>query len=150
MAGTGPRLPSPEDWANKAVERGQAAGQAWVDGSLSPKRDPAQAALAKNELRIAHLQQSITDKTWEASMARVDPAARDETIRAVGAQGYASGIRNRAPKIKASIQRLHPILTAHVARIDALPAKTDADMEARIVQNWRGMKQVGKDYKKAR
>jgi hypothetical protein len=147
---TGARVPSADAWASKALERGQAAGQAWVDGSLAPKRDPVAAALAKNDLRVARIQQSITDKTWESSMQRVDAAARDQTIAAVGAQGYAAGLRNREQKIRNSIAKLQPLVASHVAKIDGLPAKTDADMENRMLANLRGMKALGKAYKQAR
>jgi hypothetical protein len=131
-------------------DRAAAAGNDWVAGSLAPKRDPVQAAIAANDLRVARLQQSIADKTWEASMARVDSNARDATIQAVGAQGYANGIRNRSGKIDTAIAKLQPLVAAHVAKIDSLPRKTDADMEARMVQNLRGMKGVGKQYKQSR
>lgn len=151
MAGsTGPRVPSAADWSAKMQTRAAAAGDAWVKGALNPRRDPVAAALAANDRRIARIQASITNKTWEGAMAKVDPAQTAATISAVGAQGYANGIRNRAAKIDASIAKLQPLVAAHAATIDNMPAKTDADMEARMLANLRGMKVIGVKYKTTR
>ncbi len=144
---TGSRIPSADAWSKKQIERAAAAGNDWLDGTLNPRRDPVAAALAANDRRVARIQQSIADKTWEGAMKRVDAAATEATIRAVGAQGYANGVRARTDKIQSAVARLQPLVAAHVATIDALPAKSDADMEARMVANLRGMRAIGKKYK---
>lgn len=151
MAGaTGPRVPSAADWSAKMQSRAAAAGDAWVKGALNPRRDPVQAALAANDRRVARLQASIAAKTWEGAMQKVDPAQTAATITAVGAQGYANGIRNRGAKIDAAIAKLQPLVAANAAAIDAMPAKTDADMEARMLANLRGMKALGVKFKTTR
>jgi len=146
----GARIPPADAWARKQIERAAAAGNDWLEGTLNPRRDPVQAALAANDRRIARIQQSIADKTWEGAMARVDPAATEATIKAVGSQGYANGVRARTDKIQAAVARLQPLVAAHVAKLDQLPAKSDADMEARMVANLRGMRGIGKQYKTGR
>jgi hypothetical protein len=147
MAGTGPRVPDAQAWTNKMVTRASNAGQDWVSGSLAPRKDPIQAALDANQKRIARFNQSVTDKTWEGAMARVDPAQTAATIQAVGAQGYAQGIQARKGKIGASIARLQPLVVAHVAKMDAIKVTSDADAENKMIQNVRGMRALGKQYK---
>jgi hypothetical protein len=147
MAGTGPRVPDAATWANKMVTRASNAGQDWVNGALNPRKDPVQAALDANDKRIANFQKSVAAKTYEGSLRRVDPAQTAATITAVGAQGYAQGIQARKGKITASIQRLQPLVAAHVAKMDQIKVTSDADAENKMIQNVRGMRQVGIAYK---
>jgi hypothetical protein len=147
---TGPRVPSAQDWADKMVARAANAGSDWVKGSLAPRKDPVQAALAANAKRIARFQQSVTDKTWEGAMARVDQTQTAATITAVGAQGYANGVQARKGKIAASITRLQPLVAAHVEAMDKMPVATDADAENKMLANVRGMRKIGVAYKTGR
>jgi hypothetical protein len=147
---TGPRVPSASDWTDKMVSRAANAGSDWVKGSLAPRKDPTAAALAANQKRIARFQQSVTDKTWEGAMARVDPAQTAATITAVGAQGYANGVQARKGKIGAAIARLQPLVADHVAKMDAMPVATDADAKAKMLANYDGMKKLGVAYKTGR
>lgn len=144
---TGPRVPSAQDWADKMVSRAANAGPDWVKGALAPRKDPVAAALAANQKRVNNFNKSVTDKTWEGALQKVDPAQTAATITAVGAQGYANGIQARKGKISASIARLQPLIAAHVAKMDALPMNTDADAKAKMSANFDGMKAVGRQYK---
>lgn len=147
---TGPRVPSASDWTDKMVTRAQNAGQDWVKGALAPRKDPIAAALAANQKRITRFNQSVTAKTWEGALAKVDPAQTAATIAAVGAQGYAQGVAARKGKIGAAIARLQPLVADHVAKMDAMPVNTDADAEAKMIANVRGMKALGVAYKTGR
>lgn len=146
----GPRVLPPDEWASKQLARAAVAGEDWLKRSLSPRKVPSQAALAKNDLRIAHLQDSIAKKTWEGAMNAVDEDERLRTIQAVGSSGYARGVQAREGKIRAKVARLQPLVAAHVQAIDGLPAKSDSDMETRVIANLRGMKAIGARLKGGR
>lgn len=146
----GPRVLPPNEWASKQLSRAAAAGDAWLTRSLSPRKVPSQAALQANDLRIARVQESISKKTWEGAMNKVDEDERLETIRAVGSSGYARGVSAREGKIRKKVAQLQPLVAAHVQAIDGLPAKSDADMENRMVANLRGMRAIGARLKGSR
>jgi hypothetical protein len=147
---TGPRVPSAQAWADKTVSRASNAGQDWVTGTLAPRKDPIAAALAANQKRIANFNASVTNKTWEGALAKVDPAQTAATVQAVGANGYVNGIQARKGKIAASIARLQPLVADHVSRMDAMPMNNDADAQAKMIANYKGMKAIGVAFKTGR
>jgi hypothetical protein len=129
------------------ISRASNAGQDWVTGTQNPRKDPVAAAIAANQKRIANFNKSVTAKTWEGAIQRVDPAQTAATVAAVGAQGYAQGIQARKGKITAAIGRLQPLVAAHVAKMDQIQVNSDADAENKMIQNVRGMKAIGVQYK---
>lgn len=147
---TGSRVPSASDWSDKMIARATAAGNEWVKGTLSPRRDPTQAAIAANQKRIANFNKSVADKTYEGALLKVDPSVTAATIQAIGAGGYANGINARKEKIARSISRLQPLVAAHVDRMDKLPMNNDADAKAKMSANFDGMKAIGVAYKTGR
>ena len=140
----GELVPNAATWANKQIKRATDAGADWLAGSLAPKAVPSKAALAANDKRIDKLNQSIKDKKWEGAMAKVDEDERLVTIQAGGAEAFTKGLEKRAAKITRVITDLQPRVLALKKTLDAMPEKTDAEREAKMIAAKRGMQAIGK------
>ena len=105
---------------------------------------PSKAALAANDKRIDKLNQSIKDKKWEGAMAKVDEDERLVTIQAGGAEAFTKGLEKRVAKITRVITDLQPRVLALKKTLDAMPEKTDAEREAKMIAAKRGMQAIGK------
>jgi len=57
------------------------------------------------------------------------------------------GVVKREAKVDRFVKAWQPILLDHVAKIDIMPAITDADMEARMLENLRGLKALKLTWK---
>ncbi len=140
----GPRVIGADEWSKKLVDRATAGGDAWLNHSLRPKKVPSVAALAANDKRVSKLQDSITAKSWEGAMARVDEDLRLTVIGNVGARGFADGIAAHKPKVDKVVGNLQPLVSALATTLDAMPTKSDSDREAKMIAAKRGMQLIGK------
>lgn len=140
----GPRIPSGADIATKQIANAKNAGAAWLKGMNNPKKDPPKAALLANDKRINNLKKSFEDKSWEKAMEKMDFSTAIATVNALGSSVFTEGIAKREPKIRAAYERLQPLLLAHVQRMDVLPTGTEAEREAKMLANVRGMREIKK------
>jgi hypothetical protein len=132
-----------EDWAKRMIDRATNAATDWLNASLKPKAVPSKAALAANTKRVNNLQKSITDKTWEGAMAKVDEDQRLKTITKRGAGAFSSGVSDRSEKIGAVVGKLQPLVLALKKTLDGMPQDTDAQREAKMIAAKRGMQAIG-------
>ena len=143
----GPRVTDPASWAKDQVEAAKNKSQKWLDKSRKPKKVPSQAALAANAKRIERLTQSLTDKTWEGAMAKVDEDVRLQVIEAVGTSGFAQGIERHKIKVEKKVAKLQPLVLALAQTLDGMPVSTDSEREAKMIAAKRGMQAIGKQLK---
>jgi hypothetical protein len=132
------------------VEGVNAAGSRWVEGIKNPRRDPQQAALKATARYKEQTLKAINEGRYEQGVAAYSVDQMIATVDALGANVYTQGVATRVHKIEAAQGVLLPLMARHLATIDAMPAVTDADREARMLANMRGMKQVGTDFRKAK
>lgn len=137
------KVKSPDRWAGQMVDNAEKAGDDWLDGVKNPSRDPIDAALAANDKRIDRLQKSIKDKKWEKNLAKSSHAEIVEIAEAVGTGAYTGGVAARRKKIRRIVGELHPLVQAVSDTIQAMPDKTDADREKRLVNARKLMIAVG-------
>lgn len=136
---------TPDKWVKKMLDRSAQAGDDWLQGVKNPSRDPVQAALKAAPKWEAKMQEAISSKKWSKKMAKVNAADIAAAAEKAGTSAYVNGIQNRSDKIMKAVQDLHPRVTALQAKINAMPDVTDADREKKMLENMRGMKQIGKD-----
>lgn len=139
----GPPVLSEEDWAKKQLERTVNAAPDWLKNSLRPKRDPKAAAIAANDKRKANLAESEKKEKWLKSMEAYDLEARQETIKAVGEEGFTKGVEARKTKIKNKIKLIRPLVIANKETIQGMANKTPKDREDRMIANLRNMRKIG-------
>ncbi len=143
----GPRVTDPASWAKDQVDAAKNKAQKWLDKSMKPKKVPSQAALAANAKRIDNLNKSLTDKTWEGAMSRVDEDVRLQVITAVGASGFSSGVERHKIKVEKKVAKLQPLVLALAQTLDGMPVASDSDREAKMIAAKRGMQAIGKQLK---
>jgi len=140
----GPLVISPEEWADKQVERASRAAAEWEKNVQRPRRDPIKAAIAAGPKRAEKLRESLDQKKWEKAMAGVDEDLMYSVIRKRGASAFRAGIEDRKEKVVARAKELQPMVATLKATIDAMPDVTDADREKRLLAARRGMIEIGK------
>jgi len=131
-----------ERWVRKQIERAAVAGPEYEEGVKDPERNPIEAALAANEKRIAKLRESIEKKTWEAKMAKLTIEDWRKPTLEKGVRRFPEGIRVAEPKIRDFVSKWRPILEGIQAAVRAMPDVTDADREARMLENLRRLKEA--------
>lgn len=139
----GDRVPSADEWADKMVANATRSGDEWLKKTLSPRKNPIEAAIAADKKRKDRLDEAERQGKWKKSMERVDVDEMYATIEAVGAGGYTAGIESRKGKIKSKINKLRPQVLALAETIDKMPQDSDAQREARMLAARRGMIKVG-------
>jgi len=143
----GARVKSADAWADKMVANAVAAGPAWRQGVLNPRKNPIEAAIAANGKRKARLAEAERDESWLHAMQRVDVDEMYRTIEEIGESAYTQGIAARKGKIRAKIEKLQPLVEGLAKTIDNMPQDTDQQREARMLAARRGMIQIGKRLK---
>lgn len=144
---TGPRLPSPQDWAANQIQAAQNAAGKWLQNTLHPSKNPIVEAKKAAGRYASETQKAIQENRFAKGLDRVNEDDMVATITQVGAAGFSAGVSNRAGKIKSAIDRLQPVLLAHVQKMDGLPVETEAQREAKVIENLRGMRQIGKQLR---
>jgi len=141
----GPRLPTPEEWAQLQVKGAQDNAAKWLARTTKPKKNfKAEALRATSTARYhASMEQVLRDRTWEGGMALVDENETMDIIAKRGSGAYSQAVADRAAKITRRVKELHSDRLALAATIDALPVATDAEREAKVIANMRGLKAIG-------
>lgn len=142
----GPRLPDPVEWAKLQVEGAVAKGQVWLDRTTKPKKNFKEEALRKTSVERFHdsMSRALAEKRWEGGMANVNESEAIQIIKDGGTTPYTSGIQRRKAKIERVVKELHSDRLALASTIDGLAVATDADREAKMIANKRGLQAIGK------
>ena len=141
----GPRLPTAEDWADLQIKGAQANADKWLKNTTAPKKNFKEEALRGTSIARfkASMQRVINEGTWEGGMGLVDESETIATIKRLGSSVYSSGIANRKPKIERVVRELREERLALCLMIDAMPVSTDAEREAKMIANKRGLQAIG-------
>lgn len=141
----GPRLPNPADWAKLQIQGAQNNAAKWLDRTTHPKKnfkEEAQSASAQARYHDS-MQRVLANKTWEGGMALVDESEAMATIAKRGSAAYAQGVADREPKITRVVKDMYDDRLALASTIDALPEGTEAEREAKMLANKRGLQAIG-------
>lgn len=141
----GPRLPSPEEHTRLQIQGAQNNASKWLQRTTHPKKNFKEEALRATSVDRYHnsMQRVLQHKLWSGGMALVDESETIATIERRGANVYSQGVADREAKILRRNKELHSDRLALAASIDALPVGTDAEREAKMIANLRGLKAIG-------
>lgn len=117
-------------------------GQRWVAGIQNPRAEFKSAALRNNEGWKAGVQKAVAEDKFKKGMEGVDVEAAIETAVKIGASGYQAGAAARADKFQKNTDAIAAKMGAVVQGVRGMPAKTDADREARMLAMVRGAKKA--------
>jgi len=146
----GPRLPTPEEWADLQVKGSQDNAAKWLARTTKPRKNfKAEALKETSKARYrTSMERVIRDGTWEGGMGLVDESETMDIIAKRGSGVYSSGIADRKAKITRRVKELHSERLALAAAIDAMPVATDADREAKVIANIHGLRAIGQKRRK--
>lgn len=142
----GPRLPDAATWAADQVAGATAKAEKWLKNTTKPKKNFKEEALKAKSVDRFHdsMSKVLSEKRWEGGMANVDEAEAIKIIEAGGSSPYSSGVTRRKAKIERVVKELHADRLALAATVDSLSVATDADREAKMIANKRGLQAIGK------
>jgi hypothetical protein len=138
------KVKSPDRWAKQQIENAVSAAGDWLDGVKNPSRNPIEAALDKKDKWVDRLTTAIKDGKWEKNLKKVSHSEIVAVAEKLGTGVYSSGVSAREDKIKKRVGELQPLVQAVSDTIQAMPDKTDADREKRLISARKLMIEVGK------
>ncbi len=130
--------------ADKLIKNAGNAGADWEKGVQRPAANFQEAAIKAKEKHKNNTQKALAEDRFAKGMAKVNVDEAIATALAVGASGYTAGINARKSKITRVFGELMPLIATNAEVVDRLPDATDADREKRMVENLRGMREIGK------
>jgi len=135
------RILPPEEWKKRQLETLRSVGRAnYAQGISMPKKDPIEAGIAAQDRYEEQMRKDEVLKRREAALRATNMADWFAYASTLGAERLVDGVVKREKKVDRFIRGWQPVLSDHVATIDALPDVTDADRENRMLENLRGLK----------
>lgn len=144
----GPRVVTPEKWADDMVTAAKNKAGKWLENSLKPKKDPKDRARKASKKYENNMREAIDEKRWDAGIDAYDETVRQATIEAVGESGYRSGLDTHKAKVDHKIKKLQPLVAALTATIDAMPVDTPEQRAAKMIAARDGMLAIKKEMRK--
>ncbi len=141
----GPRLPPPDEWAELQIQGAQNNAAKWLKNTIHPKKNFKEEALKASSTARYHdsMQKVLAQKTWEGGMALVNESEALDIVAKRGSGVYSAGVADRKSKITRVVKDMHADRLALTTVIDNLPTTTDAEREARMIANKRGLQAIG-------
>ena len=134
------RVIPPDRWVERQLGNIKAVGQRNYEvGIDNPRKDPIKAAIDAEERWAERIKEAIEKGRRKKRLARVT-ADEWNSYAHMFAGRLTEGVTKREAKVRDFVEGWHPKLLSHLSKIDAMPAVTDADMEARMLENLRGLK----------
>lgn len=135
------RVLPPDEWRKRQIGNLKAVGQQnYVQGISMPKKDPIAAAIAAEEKWAKRIMQAIEEQRRKKALQSVSMQEWYNYAANLGANRLVEGVVKREAKVQRFVNAWVPLLQEHLAKIDAMPAVTDQDMEQRMLENLRGLK----------
>ena len=138
-----PRVPETDTWVEGQITNTRNAAEKWKANTLRPKRDPIVAAKAAKEKWKNAVTKAAQEDRFAKGLEQVDEADMIATIQATPSTAVADGVERRRGKIERKVGKLRNLMVGHLAAVDRMPTNTDAEREAKMLANLRGMRAVG-------
>jgi len=135
------RVISPEDWKKRQIDTLKSVGRTnYLQGIRSPRADPIARGIATEGKYAAETRKAIDEGRRKAALQKTDMATWERLAENLGADKLVDGVTKREEKVSKFITTFQPLLTSHLAHVDALAEETDGDRETRMLENLRGLK----------
>ena len=141
--GIGSRVLGADAWFKRYVKSAGDAATDWEERTLTPRKDPIQAAIAANGKRKDRLAQAEKDEKWLKTMNKRTVNDVFEGVQAVKAAGYASGVDAKKAKAERRIKELQPLTESLAKSLDQLSTATKKDRGDKMLAARDGMLAIG-------
>jgi len=142
------QLLSPEDWEERQISNLKSVGrQNYETGIQSPDADPIEEGIAAEERYAEQTREAIDEGRRKKALQATDMATWFKYASDIGAGNLVSGVTNRRPEVTKFIEAWQPVLADHKSKIQDMAAVTDSDMEDRMLENLRGLKELKGDWR---
>jgi len=138
------KLISADEATSRMISGAQNAASRWEDGIQNPRRSFKTAALAAAEKHKARTLEALNENRFAKGMSQVNEDAAIATALAVGGASIAQGMQARETKIRQRMGKYFGLLSPHMDKVNALPTTTSADSEKKMLENLKGMRDIGK------
>lgn len=136
-------LPTAQQVADKWAQRSGAAQTDYAAGVQATDKDPTALAIANGQRYINNVTQSYNDGTWARRLRDVGQTGWKAAVQAK--QGnYGTGVAAAKDKVLTAFSSLLAYEASGLATVQAMPAVTDADREARMLAWIRYMRNYPK------
>jgi len=133
---------SPSEIVEKQIRRASGAVSDYQRGVANPIRNPLDAALAAAGKYQAKMKESLDKKRWEQAIASTPKGLASEKAATIGADRYAGGVEASRDKITRFQTGFAPFREAVVRQVEGLPEDTDAQRDARVLANLKGLREA--------
>jgi len=135
------RILPPEEWKKRQLNSLKAVGETnYRQGIERPKKDPIEAGIAAEDKWATRIKKAIEERRRAKALAMTNMQEWYNYANNIGAPRLVEGVIKREAKVDRFIRSWQPLLLDHVSKIDSMAAVTDQDMEARMLENLRGLK----------
>lgn len=138
------KLITPDEAVKRMIEGAQNAASRWEDGVQHPRRSFKEAAIAAKEKHKARTLEALNADAYAKGMAQVNEDSAIQTALNVGGASVSQGMQARQEKIQRRVTKYFGLLSPHMDKVQALPTVTAADSEKKMLENLRGMKEIGR------
>lgn len=133
-------LPSSQQVAQKWAQRAGAAAQDYVNGAQQTDKDPTALAIQAIPRMRARVLEAIDTGKVAAGLRRSGKQGWLEGITSKGASNYSSGVSAAQGKVEQAFASLLSFEASLLTRVQAMPANTDAERDARALAWIQGMR----------
>ena len=132
---------TPQEIAEKWARRTKNAQPDYIKGVESVTKNPAEAAIAKQDKMVANWQESVTSGKWKRGMGRVTLESWKASAAGKGSQRLSAGIDAAGAKSLDFYAQLLPFQADLSAKVGKMPDLSIEDSVQRSAAWIRGMAQ---------
>lgn len=137
------RVLDPVDWVEKQIKTLEAVGREnYLRGIKHPKKDPIKAGIAAQPKYEAKMKDPKVLARRAEQLAKTNMDEWAVMAETLGADKLVDGVVKRKHKVERFVAKFQPLLKAHLAKIDLMPDATEADREAKMLANKRGLQKL--------
>lgn len=118
------------------------ATKAYEAGIQAVDSSPMEAAAAKTDKYLQGVQDAVNNGKYAAGLRAVSLQDWKQQAITKGARRISDGVTAATPKFQSSMSQILPQIQQIQAAVRAMPDTTEADREARMVENMRRMRQI--------
>jgi len=145
------RLLPPDEWRSRQLGVLKDVGEKnYRQGTSMPKKDPIAAGIAAEGKWREELKKAMDLNMRVIGLQATNMTEWYQYTQNIGAPKLVDGVLKREAKVDKFVKAWHPLLTDHVAKMDAIEVVTDKDAEDKMIANLRGLKALHGAWKGVR